>query len=95
MTPANELAARITETLTANGVRVLGARGGNSMLAFVMTREHADFAHTLLQQLLQQAFGQVAGVTIELELWSPERAEVYARNVPAEAGAQARIRIRF
>lgn len=90
-TPANELAARITETLTANGVRVLGARGGNSMLAFVMTREHADFAHTLLQQ----AFGQVAGVTIELELWSPERAEVYARNVPAEAGAQARIRIRF
>ena len=91
MKNANDLAARISETLAAHDVRILGARGSKGLLAFTMTREHADFAH----ELLRRAFGQVAGVKIELEPWTDERAAVYARNVPKEAGAQARIRITF
>lgn len=90
-TKSQTLADKVRATLAGHGVRVLGAHGSSSLMAFTMPADDIELAH----ELLTMSFGGVDGLTITAERWDRERAAVYARNVPAEAGAGGRVRLVF
>ena len=83
------LAEKVRATLSAHGVRVLGAHGSANLMAFTVPAADVDVA----ADLLALNFGGVDGVKVTRETWTSERAAVYARNVPAEAGAGGRVRL--
>lgn len=89
---ASDLATHIAAALAAQSIPVIGSRGTPDMLVLTLT---ADAARAAVAVLTTELLDRVNGVHLDLEIWSAERAAVYARNVPAEAGAQARIRLTF
>lgn len=90
-TKSQALADKVRTTLSAHGVRILGARGSAGLMAFTMPADDIELAH----ELLTMNFGWVDGLTITAERWDGERAATYARNVPAEKGAGGRVRLVF
>jgi hypothetical protein len=91
MNAAADLATKIANTLTAHGIRIIGSSGSRGLLAFRLRAEDLVTA----EDLLRIQFGHIDGLTITGEKWDADRVAVYARNVPAEAGASARIRLSF